>query len=319
MVFPRKREINSLLTAFERVSGQGQDATAKSSMMLISGYSGIGKSALVQELYKPITQQRGYFISGKFDQYQRNIPYSAIVNAFQDLAKQLLAESEANLKEWREKLLDVLGINGQVLIDVIPEVELIIGKQSAPPELGATEAENRFNFVFQNFIKVFTKPEHPLTIFIDDLQWADRASLKLMQLLMSASSTGLFLIGAYRDNEVSGAHPLMLTIEEIVKTGAKVDRIFLSPLDLSSVTQLIADALVFQDFEAAYEFGALALKLVKQLKIQELKSNILLGVAINLIHVKSHLRESLPLLEESYLSGIQNGQILPIPRERVNC
>lgn len=185
--------------------------------------------------------------------------------------------------------------------------------------MGATEAENRFNFVFQNFIKVFTKPEHPLTIFIDDLQWADRASLKLMQLLMSASSTGLFLIGAYRDNEVSGAHPLMLTIEEIVKTGAKVDRIFLSPLDLSSVTQLIADALVFQDFEAAYEFGALALKLVKRLKIQELKSNILLGVAINLIHVKSHLRESLPLLEESYLSGIQNGQILPIPRERVNC
>ena len=212
-------------------------------MMLISGYSGIGKSALVQELYKPITQQRGYFISGKFDQYQRNIPYSAIVNAFQDLAKQLLTESEANLKEWREKLLDALGINGQVLIDVIPEIELIIGKQPAPPELGAAEAENRFNFVFQNFIKVFTKPEHPLTIFIDDLQWADGASLKLMQLLMRASSTGLFLMGAYRDNEVSAAHPLMLTIEEIVKIGANVDRIFLSPLDLASVTQMISDAL----------------------------------------------------------------------------
>ncbi|WP_445252048.1 MULTISPECIES: AAA family ATPase [unclassified Microcoleus] len=212
-------------------------------MMLISGYSGIGKSALVQELYKPITQHRGYFISGKFDQYQRNIPYSAIVNAFQDLAKQLLAESEANLTEWREKLLDALGINGQVIIDVIPEIELIIGKQPPPPELGAAEAENRFNFVFQNFIKVFTKPEHPLTIFIDDLQWADGASLKLMQLLMNASPAGLFLIGAYRDNEVSAAHPLMLTIEEIVKNGAKVDRIFLSPLELSSVTQLISDAL----------------------------------------------------------------------------
>ncbi|MEG4085668.1 AAA family ATPase [Microcoleus sp. POL10_C6] len=252
-LYGREREIDSLLTAFETVSSHRQDACptsnhrqdacATSSMMLISGYSGIGKSALVQELYKPITQQRGYFISGKFDQYQRNIPYSAIVNAFQDLAKQLLAESEANLKEWREKLLDALGINGQVMIDVIPEIELIIGKQPAPPELGAAEAENRFNFVFQNFIKVFTKPEHPLTIFIDDLQWADGASLKLMQLLMSASSTGLFLIGAYRDNEVSAGHPLMLTIEEIVKTGANVDRIFLSPLDLSSVTQLIADAL----------------------------------------------------------------------------
>ncbi|MEG4007820.1 AAA family ATPase [Microcoleus sp. Pol11C1] len=242
-LYGREREIDSLITAFARVSGQGQDATATSSMMLISGYSGIGKSALVQELYKPITQQRGYFISGKFDQYQRNIPYIAIVNAFQDLAKQLLAESEANLKQWREKLLDALGINGQVIIDVIPEIELIIGKQPAPPELGAAEAENRFNFVFQNFIKVFTQPEHPLTIFIDDLQWADGASLKLMQLLMSASSTGLFLIGAYRDNEVSAAHPLMLTIAEIIKTGANVDRIFLSPLDLASVTQLISDAL----------------------------------------------------------------------------
>ncbi|MEG4968442.1 AAA family ATPase [Microcoleus sp. B6-A1] len=228
-------------------SSHRQDACATSSMMLISGYSGIGKSALVQELYKPITQHRGYFISGKFDQYQRNIPYSAIVNSFQDLAKQLLAESEANLKEWREKLLDALGINGQVIIDVIPEIELIIGKQPPPPELGAAEAENRFNFVFQNFIKVFTKPEHPLTIFIDDLQWADGASLKLMQLLMNASPAGLFLIGAYRDNEVSAAHPLMLTIEEIVKNGAKVDRIFLSPLDLSSVTQLIADALNCQE------------------------------------------------------------------------
>ncbi|MEG4329613.1 serine/threonine-protein kinase PknK, partial [Microcoleus sp. herbarium5] len=242
-LYGREEEIDSLLTAFETVSSHRKDACATSSMMLISGYSGIGKSALVQELYKPITQQRGYFISGKFDQYQRNIPYSAIVNAFQDLVKQLLAESVANLKEWREKLLDALGINGQVIIDVIPEIELIIGKQPAAPELGAAEAENRFNFVFQNFIQVFTKPEHPLTIFIDDLQWADWASLKLMQLLMNASPAGLFFIGAYRDNEISAAHPLMLTIEEIVKTGAKVDRISLSPLDLATVTQLIGDAL----------------------------------------------------------------------------
>ncbi|MEG4089072.1 AAA family ATPase [Microcoleus sp. K1-B6] len=246
-LYGREREIDSLLTAFAQVSQQGKDVCATSSLMLISGYSGIGKSALVQELYKPITQQRGYFISGKFDQYQRNIPYSAIVSAFQDLAKQLLTESEVQLKEWREKLLDALGINAQVIIDVIPEIELIIGKQPAPPELGAAEAENRFNFVFQNFIKVFTKPEHPLTIFIDDLQWADGASLKLMQLLLGASSTGLFLIGAYRDNEVSAAHPLMLTIAEIIKTGANVDRIFLSPLDLASVTQLISDALNCQE------------------------------------------------------------------------
>jgi len=144
------------------------------------GYSGIGKLALVQELYKPITQKRGYFISGKFDQYQRNIPYSAVVSAFGELVKQLLMESEAKLGEWREKLLEAFGINSQVMIDVIPEIELIIGKQPAALELGGAEAQNRFNFVFQNFIKVFTKPEHPLTIFLDDLQWADGASLKMM-------------------------------------------------------------------------------------------------------------------------------------------
>ena len=242
-LYGREQEIETLLTAFERVSGHRQNAFATSEMILIMGYSGIGKSALVQELYKPITQKRGYFISGKFDQYQRNIPYSAVVSAFGELVKQLLMESEAKLGEWREKLLEAFGINGQVMIDVIPEIELIIGKQPAALELGAAEAQNRFNFVFQNFIKVFTKPEHPLTIFLDDLQWADGASLKMMQLLMSASSTGLFLIGAYRDNEVSSAHILMWTIEEIIKTGAIVDRISLSPLELPTVTQLISDTL----------------------------------------------------------------------------
>ena len=191
--------------------------------MLIAGYSGIGKSALVQELYKPITQKRGYFILGKFDQYQRGIPYSGIVNAFRKLVKQLLTETEAQLQEWREKILTALGVNGQVIIDVIPEVELIIGKQPSVPEVGATEAQNRFNLVFQNFIKVFTSPTQPLAIFLDDLQWADGASLKLIQVLMSAESPGLFLIGAYRDNEVSSAHPLMLTVEEIAKNGGTVN------------------------------------------------------------------------------------------------
>jgi predicted ATPase/serine phosphatase RsbU (regulator of sigma subunit)/tRNA A-37 threonylcarbamoyl transferase component Bud32 len=236
-LYGREREIDTLLSAFERVT------SGKSELMLIAGYSGIGKSALVQELYKPITQKRGYFISGKFDQYQRNIPYSAVVNAFQGLVKQLLTESEEQLKGWREKLLAALGINGQVIIDVIPEVELIIGKQPLVPELNPTEIQNRFNLVFQNFIKIFTNPEHPLAIFLDDLQWADGASLKLMQLLMNASYQGLFLIGAYRDNEVSSAHPLMLTIEEISKNRAIVERISLLPLALSTITHLIADTL----------------------------------------------------------------------------
>ncbi|MEW6491278.1 MAG: AAA family ATPase [Cyanobacteriota bacterium] len=235
-LYGREREIQTLITAFERVSSQSE-------LFLIAGYSGIGKSATVQELYKPITQKRGYFISGKFDQYQRNIPYSAVVSALRELVKQLLAESEAQLKEWQHKLLKSLGINGQVIIDVIPEVELIIGKQPTVPDVGISESQNRFNLVFQSFIKVFINPEHPLTVFLDDLQWADGASLKLMELLMSGTRPGLFLIGAYRDNEVSPAHPLSLTIEEIIKTGASVNRIFLSPLDSSTVTQLISDTL----------------------------------------------------------------------------
>jgi len=166
-LYGREREIGTLLSAFERASD-------RSEIMLIAGYSGIGKSALVQELYKPITEKRGYFISGKFDQYQRDIPYRAIVSAFRELVKQLLMESEVQLQEWQKKLLAVLGINGQVLIDVIPEMELIIGRQTAVPELGATEAQNRFNLVFQNFIKVFTDTSHTLALFLDDLQWADR-------------------------------------------------------------------------------------------------------------------------------------------------
>lgn len=235
-LYGRDREIEALLKAFNQVS-------ERSEMMLVSGYSGIGKSALVQELYKPITKKRGYFISGKFDQYQRNIPYSAIVSAFRELVKQLLTETEAQLQEWRGKLLDVLGINGQVIIEVIPEVELIIGKQAAVTELGAIEAQNRFNLVFQNFIKLFTEPMHPLAIFLDDLQWADGASLKLIQVLMSAASSGLFFIGAYRDNEVYAAHPLMLTVEEIAKTGAIINRISLPSLDLPIVKEFISDTL----------------------------------------------------------------------------
>ncbi|HEY9854039.1 MAG TPA: AAA family ATPase [Leptolyngbyaceae cyanobacterium] len=233
-LYGREQEIETLLTAFARV-------TFQSEMILIAGYSGIGKTALVQEIYKPITEKRGYFISGKFDQYQRNIPYSAIAAALRELIKQLLSEPETKLNEWRSQLQAALGNNGQVIVEAIPEVELIIGKQPAVPEVGLNESQNRFNLVFQNFIKVFTKTEHPLAIFIDDLQWADGASLKLIQLLMSGASTGLFLIGAYRDNEVSSAHPFILTVEELAKTGAKIERVFLSPLPLTTVTQIISD------------------------------------------------------------------------------
>ncbi|RKZ83317.1 MAG: hypothetical protein DRR19_19320, partial [Candidatus Parabeggiatoa sp. nov. 1] len=242
-LYGREKEIETLLVAFERIgaSGVGEGGIE---IMLVAGYSGVGKSALVQEIYKPITQKRGYFISGKFDQFQRNVPYSAIVGAFADLVRQLLTESEAQLAQWQEKILTAVGPNGQVIIEVIPEVELIVGTQPPVPTLGSTETQNRFNLVFQNFIKVFTQAEHPLVMFLDDLQWIDSASLKLMQLLVTATEKQvLFLIGAYRDNEVSATHPLVLTLEEIQQANAVVNYIFLSPLELHHVNQLVTDAL----------------------------------------------------------------------------
>ncbi len=233
-LYGRETEMSALVAGVERIS-QGA-----SEMMLIVGYSGIGKSAIVQEVYKPLTRQHGYFISGKFDQFQRNIPYLSLIQAFRALMRQLLTENEAAIAIWREKLTQALGANGQIIIEVIPEIEMIIGPQQTVPELGTTEAQNRFNLVFQNFIKVFTQPEHPLIIFLDDLQWADVSSLKLIELLMTDIHY-FFLIGAYRNNEVNDAHPLMLTLDEIKKANVIVNQIVLSPLALPHVTQLIAD------------------------------------------------------------------------------
>ncbi|MCL1472182.1 AAA family ATPase [Argonema antarcticum A004/B2] len=237
-LYGREREVKSLLKAFDRVS-QGT-----TEIMLVSGYSGIGKSALVQEIYKPITRARGYFISGKFDQFQRNIPYSAIVSAFQSLVRQLLTESEVQLKIWKEKLLAAFGPNGQIIIDVIPEVELVIGKQPAVQELGPSESQNRFNLVFLNFIQLFCSKDHPLVIFWDDLQWADPASLKLIDLIIRDDEIQyLLLIGAYRDNEVSPTHPTVITIEELKKEGAIVSQITLTPLSIKHITQLMVESL----------------------------------------------------------------------------
>jgi PAS domain S-box-containing protein len=237
-LYGRELEINTLLDGFERVS-QGT-----SELMLVAGYPGIGKSVLVQEIYKPITRQRGYYISGKFDQYQKDIPYVSLVQAFRSLIEQLLTESEAQIAIWREKLLAALGDNGQVIIDVIPELELIVGPQPTMPELGSEEAQNRFNLTFQNFIRVFTQPDHPLVIFLDDLQWADMASLSFIKLLMTIENSHYFyIIGAYRDNEVNEAHPLMLTLGEIHKAGGIVNYIHLTPLNLSQINQLLADML----------------------------------------------------------------------------
>ncbi|MEG4852418.1 AAA family ATPase [Microcoleus sp. B5-D4] len=223
--------------------GAGRDQS-HAEMILVSGYSGIGKTAIVNEVHKPIVRQRGYFISGKFDQFNRNIPYSAIITAFQALINQLLTENAGQVASWKHQLLDALIPNAQVIIDVIPEVEFIIGPQPEVPQLGPTESQNRFNRVFQQFLKVFCQPQHPVVLFLDDLQWADAASLKLMQLLMSDSdSQFLLIIGAYRDNEVNPTHPLIQTLEKIRASGANLNNITVQPLALNHVSQLIADTL----------------------------------------------------------------------------
>ena len=234
-LYGREKEIQILLDTFERVS-QGQKE-----ILLVAGYSGIGKSALVQEIYKPITHQKGYFISGKFDQLQRNVPYASLIQAFSELIRQILTETEEQITIWKKKILEALDINGQIIIDVIPEVELIIGKQPSIAALPPTEAQNRFNLVLQNFVTIFAKEEHPLVIFLDDLQWADRASLKFLKTLMNTTIQYLFLIGAYRDNEVKEGHLLKLLQDELEQEGIKIHSMILQPLTENDINALLID------------------------------------------------------------------------------
>ncbi|MEA5486481.1 MULTISPECIES: PAS domain S-box protein [Pseudanabaena] len=236
-LYGREAEVASLLATFERVS-QGN-----SELMLVAGSSGIGKTVVINEIHKPIVQKHGYFIKGKFEQYNRNIPFSAFVQAFRSLIGQLMSESDAQLKVWKTKVLDAVGENGQVIVEVIPELEGIIGGQPNVIELSGNAAQNRFNLLLQKFIQVFAAPEHPLVMFLDDLQWADLSSLKLMQLLIQDTKQ-LLMLGAYRDNEVSPVHPLMMTISEVIKAGLTVNKITLQALSQDDIHQWIADTLI---------------------------------------------------------------------------
>lgn len=235
-LYGREQDVNILLTAFARVT-QGA-----SEMLLVSGQAGVGKTALVYEVGRPMTEQRGYFVSGKFEQFQKDMPYAPLVEAFRSLLRIILAEREDQIVVWRHALVSALGTTLPIVIDIVPEVELIVGPQPVSPPLPPTEARRRFHLALQNFVRVFAGSGHPLIIFLDDLQWADVASLDLLRLLLTAPEIRyLLVICAYRDNEVTGTHPVQLTLDEIHKGGGIVSHIALGPLGLCDVQQLIVD------------------------------------------------------------------------------
>ena len=236
-LYGRTSEIEMLLASFERIVSGGRPE-----LVLVSGYSGIGKSSVVNELHKALVPPRGLFASGKFDQYKRDIPYATLAQAFQGLIRPLLSKSEWELSKWRDALHDALGPNGQLIVDLVPELKLIIGEQPPVPELPLQDAQRRFQLVFRRFIGVFARPEHPLAVFFDDLQWLDAATLDLIEDLLTQSDVRhLMLIGAYRDNEVDSSHPLMRKLETIRK-GATVQEIVLAPLTREDLARLIMDS-----------------------------------------------------------------------------
>ena len=246
-LYGREREIETLLAAFDRIVKIGVPE-----LVLVSGYSGIGKSAVINELHKVLVPPRGLFASGKFDQYKDDIPYATLAQAFQSLIRPLLGKSEADLEPWRDALREALGPNGQLMVDLVPELKLIIGDQPPIAELPPQDAQRRFQLVFRRFIGVFARPEHPLALFLDDLQWLDAATLDLLEdLLTQADLQHLMLIGAYRDNEVTAGHPLTRKLDAINTAGGKVAVISLAPLAREHLGLLITDALRCESERAA--------------------------------------------------------------------
>jgi serine/threonine protein kinase len=238
-LYGRDHEIDTLLASFDRVVVSGRPE-----LVLVSGYAGIGKSSVINELHKVLVPPRGLFASGKFDQYKRNIPYSTLAQALQSLVRPLLAKSEAELSNWREALREALGPNGLLMMDLVPELKLIIGEQPSIPDLPPQDAKARFQLVLRRFVGVFARPEHPLALFLDDLQWLDVATLDFMQdLLTQPDVHHLVLIGAYRENEVDSAHPLWRKLDAIRHAGARVHQIVLAPLTCQDLGRLLLDTL----------------------------------------------------------------------------
>jgi PAS domain S-box-containing protein len=238
-LYGRHDQIDTLLASFDRVVVSGRPE-----LVLVSGYSGIGKSSVINELHKVLVPPRGLFASGKFDQYKRNIPYSTLAQAFQSLVRPLLAKSEVELCYWRAALHGALGPNGRLILDLVPELHLVIGERPAVPDLPPQDAKARFQLVFRRFVGVFARPEHPLALFLDDLQWLDAATLDFLQdLLTQPDVHHLMLIGAYRDNEVDSSHLMWRKLDAIRQAGAHIHEIVLAPLTWQDLGRLLADTL----------------------------------------------------------------------------
>jgi PAS domain S-box-containing protein len=237
-LYGRQKEISQLLERFNRA------AAGERGLLLIAGSPGIGKTALVREAYRLILEKRGNFIEGKFEQLQHKVPYAAWIQAFTGFIDYLLMEDDARLSEWKDKILDSVEGAGQVLIDIIPNLELIVGPQPKVPALGAPEARNRFNYVFLSFVKALATNEHPLVVFLDDLQWIDAASLNLLYTLASSTDvSNLLMIGAYRDNAVDAQHPLTTTLKALGKEQVRVEQLTLEDLSEETANALFADTL----------------------------------------------------------------------------
>ena len=237
-LYGRDSELQELVSAFKSACRE------TSAIIFVSGYSGIGKTALVEEIQRPVSEKRGYFIKGKFDQYLKTTPYTAIAQAFAVFVSRILAEPEKNFNKWQAEIQSAVGDLGQVLTDVIPALEDLIGAQPDVPQLGGQEAENRFNYVFINFLLTVATEKHPLVLFIDDLQWIDAASLRLLKVIRSDfKQPGLLVIGAYRDNEVDASHPLMGFMGEQEKAGKPLQILKLDNLQPQHLETFLADTL----------------------------------------------------------------------------
>jgi PAS domain S-box-containing protein len=238
-LYGRKLAVDALVAAFDRVAAHG-----RAELILVSGHGGVGKSSLVSEFSKLLVPPNGLFAAGKFDQYKRDIPYATLAQAFQSLVRLILGQDETELNRWRQALLEALGPNGQLMVTLIPELAAVIGEQPLIPDLPPQQARNRFQMVFRRFLSTFAQPEHPLALFLDDLQWLDAATLELLEHLVAEPEVRhVLLIGAYRANELDPSHAIMRTLERIRDAGMSVQEIALGPLAPRDVRQLIADAL----------------------------------------------------------------------------